>query len=239
MRRILIRAANVLLLAGCAFVTAGIGNQWVAQSLQPAVTAAQRLEAPAPAGPRPWSDRQRILDRNLFGAQLEGEAPPVEEITEDIEETKLPLKLIGTIAGPKEVARAAIQDVRARKSEVVRPGDTLASHPRVRIDRIDRGRVLLMNQGRREELLLEEVEALVASRPEPRPVRADRRRRRPAPEPNAAVERARIRAQAASEAAHIEEVERRLAELTDLIESGEITDAEAREAMREIDAATP
>ena len=46
-------------------------------------------------------------------------------------------------------------------------------------------------------------------------------------------------AHAAAEAAHIEEVERRLAELTDLIESGEITDAEAREAMREIDAATP
>ena len=88
----------------------------------------------------------------------------MEEVVEEVEETKLPLTLLATIAAIEtSLSRAAIHDRRSRVDEVVRPGDTLESHPNVTVDRIERGRVVLLNRGRREELTLADEETVATT----------------------------------------------------------------------------
>ncbi len=170
-----IRALSVAFFVGSCFLVAEMGNQWAATWLHvapaPTPAAVDRLEATV----RSWSARKPILDRNLFGARLEGGEEPVEEvIDEEVEETRLPLTLLATIAALETgISRAAIHDRQSRSNEVLRVGDALESHPDVTVDRIERGRVLLLNRGQREELKLAEAEALAARRP-PAPDRARR-----------------------------------------------------------------
>ncbi len=102
-----------------------------------------------------------ILDRNLFGAQLAGESQIDDEARvdpeEELEKTKLPLKLLGTAAASREGrSRAAIQDEKSRKHLVVAVGDELEGHSRVRVQDIQRTRVVLDNRGKLEELALHE-----------------------------------------------------------------------------------
>jgi type II secretory pathway component PulC len=172
-----VRVLNYALFGVCCFQTAEIANDVIADSLRPSATSSMAVDALPPAGPSDWSEHVEILDRNLFGAQLSGGEPiVVEEIAEDVEETKLPLRLDATIAADGKSSRAAIYDTKARKSHVLRPGDSIDGHAQVTIDRIERGRVLLLNRGRREELILVETsEAL--GRPAPR-ASTDRRNRR-------------------------------------------------------------
>jgi len=127
-----------------------------------------------------WEDRQVILERNLFGAQVvDAPAPPDPEPDEPMEETRLPLKLLGTIASDDQrVASAAIESNQTRQHEVVKVGDTLTAHAGVSVERIERGRVVLRNDGKREVLTLDE-EALgrMASAPPPSSRRSARRSR--------------------------------------------------------------
>jgi hypothetical protein len=74
---------------------------------------------------------------------------------EDLEATKLPLKLLGTAThSDPSLAWAAVQDLKNRNHLVVRVEDRLLEQARV--VRIERGRIVLENKGRREELALEE-----------------------------------------------------------------------------------
>ncbi len=156
-----VRAANAVLFVLCAFLTAGVVNDVAGDLLAPSRTVAA---PPAPRTPlvrRAWSDRAPILDRNLFGAQLAGEAPPEPEPEEKLEQTRLPLRLLGTAAaGDPELSSAAIEDKGSKKHEVVRVGDRLEKHKQVRVVGIERRRVILENRGRREELALDEETTL-------------------------------------------------------------------------------
>jgi len=166
-----IRLANVVLFVLSCSVAAGIITDVTASAIIPtrAPTPAV-VVADAPSALR-WQDRQVILDRNLFEAQVSGEGIAIEVVeTENIEETKLPLKLLGTIASDDQrVASAAIESSSTRTHEVVKVGDNLESHSEVRVERIERGRVVLQNGARREELRLDEdVAAIVGKTPPPR-----------------------------------------------------------------------
>ncbi|HEM45590.1 MAG TPA: hypothetical protein ENO23_00930 [Alphaproteobacteria bacterium] len=152
-----IRLANAVLFVLSCSVAANVITEVGASVLVPSrlpTPPPPRVEAPtAPS----WQDRQVILDRNLFGAQVVDEPIAQAEIEEDIEETKLPLKLLGTIASEDQrVASAAIEDSSTRQHEVVRVGDHLASHGQVQVERIERGRVVLLNGPKREVLTLDE-----------------------------------------------------------------------------------
>ena len=73
---------------------------------------------PAETG-RDWSDRQAILDRNLFQVSTLLPDEPVEEpaVDEDaeLEATRLPLKLLGTVsATDPKAAWAAVEDTQSR-----------------------------------------------------------------------------------------------------------------------------
>jgi general secretion pathway protein C len=116
----------------------------------------------------------------------------IEEVPEeDLQETGLPLKLLGTIASADQVvASAAIENTSNRKHEVVKVGDRLKSHSEVTVARIERGRVILDNAGRREELKLsDEIRPARAPRVAKRASRSRRSRSRaakpPEPEPSA------------------------------------------------------
>ena len=112
------------------------------------------------------------------------EAPPTP--VEDLEETKLPLKLLGTAASDDPaLSSAAIQDLSSRKHEVIRIGSQLEGHSGVQVAAIERKRVILDNSGRREELLLDEDAAATPTADRSRSRSRSTRRARPTPVPQA------------------------------------------------------
>lgn len=165
----LIMAINAALFAGSCLVVANLITQISAESLEPVTTetGVVRIEtSPQAVAAAP----SVILERNLFGAQLAGEAQAPAPTDEPVAATKLPLKLLGTAAATDDRrSRAAIQDEKSQKHLVVGVGDPLEGHPRVSVRSIERTRVILDNAGRAEELVLREGEApQLARRPAPR-----------------------------------------------------------------------
>src|SRR5690606_15570471 len=157
--------------------SASLVNGWIGEWLtaEPAAT-------PAPAaavarGGRDWSDRKVILDRNLFQVStLVPDQPVEEEIDEEdvLEATRLPLKLLGTVAASDpRAAWAAVEETTKRQRIVVRPQDKLLD--KATVVRIERRRIVLENAGKREELALDE-EGVAAA-----PGRVAARRARPTP----------------------------------------------------------
>lgn len=186
MSRFVIWIINGALFVLCCFLTASLVNGWVGEWLS-----AAPLEAPAPVVAtartgRDWSDRKPILDRNLFQVStLLPDEPPVAEPADEEEKlaaTRLPLKLLGTVAAsdPK-AAWAAVEDTSKRARIVVRPQDKLLD--KATVVRIERRRIVLENGGKREELALDEEGAAAA------PVRvASRRAAAAVPDPRGRVQ---------------------------------------------------
>jgi general secretion pathway protein C len=172
-------AVNGALLGACCYLVADVVTQIGSEALEPGpiISGPPRVEETADnRGAAP----SVILDRNLFGAQLTGDAQVAEiEVDEPLTATKLPLRLLGTAAANHEKrSRAAIEDEKTRKHMVVAVGDRLEGHNRVRVTGIERTRVILDNAGRPEELLLDE------GGPKQQPARkrnSRQARRKPAP----------------------------------------------------------
>ena len=173
-----IKALNFVLVGASCFLVAGVVTEIGGEAIEPPPISNEvhRIEsgdAVAAASP------SAILDRNLFGAQLAGEAQIVNMSAaasdENLEATKLPLRLLGTAAARDvDRSRAAIQDEKTRKHIVVAVGDELAGHTRVRVRDIQRSRVVLDNRGKLEELALHDEDdrpKLKAKRPRVREAR--------------------------------------------------------------------
>ena len=180
--RLGLRIANGLMFVGCCFLVANGVNQVSEAALAPAGAGPSRSVAAPALDRRSWTDRKVILDRNLFDVQVAGgevidEEP--EEIVEDLADTKLPLKLLGTIASDDQViASASIENTRDRAHEVVRVGDKLKSHSSVEVERIGRGHVVLLNGAKREILKISEDLVVPAAPPKRASSRPSRRRPR-------------------------------------------------------------
>jgi general secretion pathway protein C len=175
MRQWAIRSANVVLFVLGCFLAARIIVSVLAQVAVPEEATISPV-TPVALTLRPDAEeRQAILERNLFGARIAGEAPdepPEEELV--AVETKLPLQLLGTVASDDEsISNAAILDRGTRKHQVVFVGDQLEGHDRVEVIAIRRGTVFLQNGAKRERLDLHEDDA-PAGRTRGR-ARADRR----------------------------------------------------------------
>jgi general secretion pathway protein C len=162
MNRILLRSANGVLLVLCCFLAARIIASVAGEAVLPEDALAS---APLPRGEersQTWDERQVILSRNLFNVSTLG-AAQVEPEEEDYEQTKLPLRLLGTAAAADpRLSRAAVEDLETRTHQVVHVGDRLKGQAEV--VRIERRRLVLQNGPRREELALSEEPA-----PGPRP----------------------------------------------------------------------
>ena len=176
MNRYAIWAINTGLFVLCCFLLAGVIAEVGAAHLapEPGAVAVTPAERPMPRRERP--DRSKILARNLFHSAEVAQAPEPEPVIEeeDLEETKLPLKLLGTAASEdRTLAWAAIDDLQERQHRVVATGGLIQQ---ATVVRIERGRVVLRNQGRLEELTLDDDDTptRVASRRAARPARPPR-----------------------------------------------------------------
>jgi general secretion pathway protein C len=135
-----------------------------------------------------------ILSRNLFKSSTLESAVSVEPV-EDIEPTQLPLTLLGTAAAENpRLAWAAIEDLDKRETVVVGIGDRVAG--KAAVQRIERRRVVLLENGSPRELTLDSDEERPAprttARARPSRSRASRRgaaRARPGDERPAAARR--------------------------------------------------
>ncbi len=171
--RLGLRFANALMFVGSCFLVAQGVNQVSEAALAPAATGAPPPAAPTDLEPASWTDRKAILDRNLFDVQVAGGEPveEPEEVVEELADTKLPLKLLGTIAsGDQVIASASIENERDRSHQNVRVGDDLKGFTDVRVERIGRGHVVLLNGAKREVLKLSE-DLEIAAAPPKRPSR--------------------------------------------------------------------
>jgi type II secretory pathway component PulC len=185
MRRLSIRITNLALFILCCFLLAEVANKISAELLLPRSSSVMPPAAVPETPARSWEERKPILQRNLFGAQVVSQPIlDVEPEPEEIAKTELPLELLGTIASSnKAMSRATIWDKSNREHQVLRAGDSLKHHSEVRLERIERRRVILINDERREELSLDDREPSpeVASVRKPTPPRKGRMaRRRPA-----------------------------------------------------------
>jgi general secretion pathway protein C len=174
--------ANTVLFVLCCLFAARTVNAVIGSSLSaPAEPTAAPTETQLAAAPT-WNDRQVILNRNLFNASLLAPAAggPIEE---DLEATKLPLTLLGTLAALEpENSWAAIEDKESHVTRTVRIDDEL--RPGATVLRIERRRIVLQENGSPRELLLAEDPGMVAAVPArpaavPRPRQAVRPRRGP------------------------------------------------------------
>ncbi len=123
-----------------------------------------------------------VLERNLFDTRsaTERDAAGQEKVDlASLEETKLDLKLWGTVSGTDDGDYAVIEDVKARQQDLYRTGDTIQTAV---VKEIHRGKVVLTVDGKDEVLQMQEMVARKgSSRPgkaEPaasdRPTRAQR-----------------------------------------------------------------
>jgi len=178
MNRYAIWAINAGLFGLCCFLVAGVIAEVGAARLAPEPGAGLRPTAPAGAARPARPDRSQIVARNLFhSATLASPEPAIEE-PEDLEATKLPLRLLGTAASADlSLSWAAIDDLEERKHKVVATGGLVGAEAVV--VRIERKRVVLSNRGRLEELTLdEERPTRVAGRRPTRPSRTATAQRR-------------------------------------------------------------
>ncbi|MBW2272461.1 MAG: hypothetical protein JRG96_04260 [Deltaproteobacteria bacterium] len=170
MRGVLIRLTNVALFTLACWLVSLVFNEILAERLRPHGISAQAGAAYVPESAPQWDERKVIIDRNLFGAKVAHEPSPVPvvEVSEEVEETKLPLELLGTLwSSDSQLSTAAIRDTSSRVDQVLAVGETLEERDQVTVAAIERGRVILQNGSRREELLLAEAGETVGGRPLP------------------------------------------------------------------------
>jgi general secretion pathway protein C len=107
--------------------------------------------------PPPRSNYQAIVDRNIFNsgtaAVTESESVQADLQLDKLEETKLNLKLWGTVAGPSRRAYAVIEDTKTRRQSLYHPGDTIQN---ATIKMVLRQKVVLTVEGRDEILAMQE-----------------------------------------------------------------------------------
>jgi general secretion pathway protein C len=152
-------AINAVLFVFCCYLLANAANEVFAALLTPSLEVATAASDAPAAQRRSFRDRQAILDRNLFNASLLAppKAPEPEPEPEDLAETTLPLRLLGTAAAqPAEFSWAAVEDETERRTVVVRIDDELRN---ATVERIERRRIVLREGGALRELTLDEEES--------------------------------------------------------------------------------
>ena len=95
-----------------------------------------------------------IIKRNIFGSSGLSSAkqnPEQDTKVNSISVLKAQLRLLATVAGDEEVACAVIENVKTKIQDLYRIGDIIEG---TRIERIDRNKIVLVNEGQREVLNL-------------------------------------------------------------------------------------
>ena len=168
MKRPWITALNVLLaVAALALLGRSVAN--LAEGLLTEVAVAGAVPPPSETQqPRSFTETSVIIGRNLFNADTLTPTPV--DTTESYEQTRLPLRLLATLAAG-DSSWAAIEDSGSHLHLVARVNGPLCQttpyraceYGNVTLQRVERCRVVLQNQNRLEELLLEGLAACGSS----------------------------------------------------------------------------
>jgi general secretion pathway protein C len=107
-------------------------------------------------GHRPFGQYRPILTRDLFKTSKTPlpTAAKKEVNLDDMEQTKLNLKLWGTVTGDEQQAYAVIEDTQKREQNLYRIGDSIQN---AIVKMIRRAKVVLQVDGRDEVLAMEEI----------------------------------------------------------------------------------
>ena len=105
---------------------------------------------------RPLSEYKAVLDRNLFETRSAATPQPRKVDVASLEETKLNLKLWGTVSGSSDGDYAVIEDVKAREQNLYRVGDAIQT---ATVKEIHREKVVLTVNGNDEVLQMQELES--------------------------------------------------------------------------------
>jgi general secretion pathway protein C len=151
--------ANLAFIALAAYFSAGLFYQIIGIQLQPIEPAV--AEKSTPFGnkritQKPYGAYQPILQRDLFKTQKEPVAPIKKSDLdlENLEETKLKLKLWGTVTGDKTESYAVIENTQSRMQNLYRIGDSIEN---ATLKRIFKSKVVLSVNGKDEMLAMEEI----------------------------------------------------------------------------------
>ncbi len=152
-------AANLLLITIAAFFAVDGFYETVATDLKRPPQADSRRAfrvGDTQAAIRPLSAYQAVLDRNLFNTRTQNDTQTAPVDVESLEETKLNLKLWGTVTGNPEGDYAVIEDVKSREQNLYRVGDAIQT---ATVKEIFREKVILAVNGKNEVLQMEEMES--------------------------------------------------------------------------------
>lgn len=158
---------NLLLIAAAVFLCVDVFYAVVEQRLDLVTLAASantgsrpptetRDTAGRPAGDADYGMYAKIIERDLFNTAKKPaeEKPMAEPDIENLEKTKLKLKLWGTITGTGEKSYAVIEDTSSREQRLYQKGDTI---DQALIKIILRKKVVLTVDGKDEVLEMEEM----------------------------------------------------------------------------------
>ncbi|MBW2712465.1 MAG: hypothetical protein JRC77_01800, partial [Deltaproteobacteria bacterium] len=102
-----------------------------------------------------WQERKLIAESHLFQSMGEDELSARAAVIENLPETNLPLKLLGTaVDTDQKKSVAAIRITDQNESVVVRQGEKV--HGEAKVYRIERRRVVIINGRKTETLTLDE-----------------------------------------------------------------------------------
>ena len=153
---------GVLFLACAYLVYAGLAPAISSAPIEPARI--PDVEEPR-TGRQPWSHYRIIGERNLFRNATTGPIAP--RRPEEITESKLRMKLHATISGDG-TSLATLKDLSTHERFYVKPGDAVGN---ATVEWIERRKVVIRNQGKREAITMDEETAASAA-----PRRAPNRR---------------------------------------------------------------
>ncbi len=151
-----LRVLQVALAVACMFLLYATVVPLVSRSAVPESTLPE-LDLTA-TGAKELASLQVIQTRNLFATPETAEGLGAASAGELLEESTLRFELRGTAAAEAaEASVAVLVDPSQAESFVVRVGDKLGSTG-VEVERIERGRIVVVNRGKREQISLVEEE---------------------------------------------------------------------------------
>ncbi|RLC02176.1 MAG: hypothetical protein DRH90_14535 [Deltaproteobacteria bacterium] len=156
---------NVLLLTGAAYLGVSSFYQVVGARFEvigPSIEDSEKKTAPTRESVNPLSEYKAIEERNLFrlAGKQEGTEPAKVDI-EALQETKLQLKLWGTVTGNDQNAYAVIEDTKQRVQQLYHVEDAILN---AIVKEIHREKVILEVDGAFEVLQMEEIRGTAARR---------------------------------------------------------------------------
>ena len=159
---------NLLILASAVFFITQIVTFRIAREIEPPFSRgySKGTLVSGVKETKPLDLYKTILNRNIFNSKTLADllAPPV-RFSDAMKEAKqlVPIRLIGTVAGDAKFAFAIIEDPFQKSHKIFRTNDTIA--PGVKLLEINRNRITIERDGKREEVDLTSQDTLAQGRP--------------------------------------------------------------------------